>query len=203
MKKSLLVASITVSVATIASACIVVEDFEGYSSLDETTPCDKQPCSSSSSGVTSGAGGNSTMAGSSSSGGPDPGSSSSSSGDGSSSSSSGGDSSSSSSSSSGGSTQAYVTCDAKECPSIEGTQGCCLSGFIMLSCLTTQECGSMPMYYCDGKDDCGGSPCCSSGLETKCATQCAAASTICKTNADCPPGTACKLGMGFPFGSCG
>lgn len=202
MKKSLLLASVTVSIVMIASACIVVEDFEGYSSLDETR-CDRPSCSSSSSGMTSGEGGNSTMAGSSSSGNPDPGSSSSSSGDSSSSSSSGGDSSSSSSSSSSGSTQAYVTCNAKECPAIEGTQGCCLSGFIMLSCLTTQECGNAPMYYCDGVEDCGGSPCCSIGLETKCAAQCAAGSTICKTNADCPPGTACKLGMGFFFGTCG
>lgn len=200
MKNSFVGAPFVVSVALIVSACVVIEDFDGYSPLNDTTSCDGRLCSSSSSA--SGAGGNSTMASSSSSSGNAGPSSSSSSSATSSSSSSSGDPGTSSSSSSGGGTQPSVACNGMDCFTTEGEKGCCVTFIGQTSCTTIQNCSIGAMYYCDGPEDCGGSSCCRVQLKGVCAAQCATGSMVCKNNMDCPPGKTCTFTMGFPFGTC-
>jgi len=154
------------------------------------------PMSSSSSSGKGGAGNGSV---SSSSSGESSSSSSSSSGNGG----AGGSSSSSSSSSSSGisGNNGSTDCGGGACPSTV-KQGCCLKNGTTPMCTSTSLCGLDPIFYCDGREDCGGITCCYVGKDAVCNEICDLGTFICKDDTDCPMGKTCVPKQVGPFGGC-
>jgi hypothetical protein len=97
---------------------------------------------------------------------------------------------SSSSSSSSGEPPPSVFCGGTPCePELD--YGCCLVTGTMMTCTQKTNCGANPMFYCDGKEDCGGDLCCLSSLEAKCTESPCIGTVICLENLDCPTGYIC------------
>lgn len=165
--------------AFVLSACVVLEDFEGYAPLDGQSTCDLPSCS----GPSSGSGASPPLPGLSSS------------------SSSGSTNSTSSSSSTSGGSGATVACGGTPCPAVEGFNGCCYVDSTQMTCESTQACDTRPMFYCDGRDDCGETYCCFRESAATCAKECSG-SILCLSDNDCPPGRLCNLNAYLDIGIC-
>ena len=181
----------------IASACVLVEDFQGYGPLGNGSACDKPPCP--------GTGGNGASTSSSSSSGESNTTSSSSSSISSSGSGGAGGSpvlSSSSSSSSSSGLPANVACGIGKCPVEQGVQGCCYNAAMNMKCSAPNDCNGPIMFYCDGREDCGGGLCCVDNTEATCNASCPSALYACLDDMDCPPATMCMPNVYGTIGLC-
>lgn len=194
------------TVASILSACVVVEDFQGYGPIDGESTCDRPICEGM-----GGAGGSSNTP-SSSSGGlappvPSGSSGSSSSGTGGTSLASSSSASSSSSSSSGSSSgqmgsAGSVACNGTDCTVSQGTIGCCYIDAATMTCLSTVACMLRPIFYCDGREDCGGTTCCFSNGQATCTEACPSGTYVCLDHLDCPAGFKCQVNTYGEIGQC-
>jgi len=195
-------ASLLLGTATLlASACVLIEDFQGYKPTDQSTchqqlPCDETGGTGGSS-ITSGSSGENSTTSSSGFGGVSlASSSSSSSGAG-----GGANPASSSSSSSSSGNPPEVLCGGVNCV-VEFKNGCCYDIATMTATCTSQSsCGLKPMFYCDGREDCGGMLCCSAGGEVTCNDQCSGVA-VCLEDQDCPPGMMCQPNTFVDIGVC-
>jgi hypothetical protein len=73
---------------------------------------------------------------------------------------------------------------------------CCTATFASNSCRSAACGGGDDEALCDGPEDCGAATgtCCFNAGATSCAASCAAAQTLCHTDADCPSGRRCEAG---------
>lgn len=198
-----------VTVAFILSACVLVEDFQGYGPVDEPSKCAGIPCvgmggaggsTNASSGQIDQVSSSSSAESSSGSGGTSLASSSSSSGAGGNPSSSSSSSSSTSSGQTG--TPGSVSCAGIDCNVSQETYGCCYVDSVTMICMSQPDCMLRPIFYCDGREDCGGSTCCFSNGEAICNDICIGGTILCLDDADCPPGGVCGANFFVDIGQC-